>query len=117
MSALRRILPIALALAMAAGPVAPAAVAGPDDGVRCRSHVELVQKMRSDADWYAVVKVSNLRPQAATVSGRWEVQTFDGSVNLHRSADLGGDDSQRFFVLVQEHRLKHPPTIELLSCD
>jgi hypothetical protein len=112
--ALRRILPIALALAIAAGPVAPAAVAGP--AVSCTRRLELIQKGRSDPEWFAVVKVSNLRPHAATVSGRWKVQTFDGPINLHRSADLGGDDSKPFLVVVQEHHLKHPPTIELLSC-
>ena len=113
---MRRILPIALALAGAAGPVAPAAVAGPGNGVSCGSRVELIQRGRTDPDWYAVLKVNNLRPAAAAVSGRWKVQTFDGSINLHRTADLGGDDSKAFLVIVQKHRLKHPPTIELLSC-
>ena len=113
MPALRRILPIALALAIAAGPVAPAAVAGPV--VRCTDHLELVQKMR-DQVWYAVVRLRNLRPHAATVSGGWEVHVRGRITTFHRHADLLPGERQRFWVIVQMRHVDNAPTIELQSC-
>jgi hypothetical protein len=116
-TALRRILPIALtlafALAIAAGPVAPVAAAGP--AVRCTGHVELFQKMH-DSFWYALVRVRNLRPHTATVSGGWRVQVRGRTTSLHRHADLAPGERRRFWVVVQEHHLNNAPTIELLSC-
>jgi hypothetical protein len=115
MSALRRILPITLALAVAAGPVASAAIAGPDGSVRCGSHVELVQKMRH-VYWYALLTVRNRRPHAATVSGRWKVRGFDDTTTLHQHVALGADDSRRTLVLVQKRHVNHRPTVEVVSC-
>jgi hypothetical protein len=115
MPALRRILPIAVAISVAAGPVAPAAVAGTDGGVHCGSHVDLVHRLQRPF-WYAVLTVRNVRPHAATVFGGWEVRTINGSTTLHRQADLGGDDSQRFRILVQVGHGNAPPTAEVLSC-